>query len=72
MAKFIKVESSNLAKVAYDLKAKLLSVQFDSGKVYNYEKVPYETVLELLFAESVGKYFNTKIKDKFQLQQDNT
>ncbi|MEK6880098.1 MAG: KTSC domain-containing protein [Nanoarchaeota archaeon] len=67
--KFIKVESSNLEKIGYDIDKKVLAVQFDSGRVYNYSNVPQEVVLNLLFAESIGKYFNANIREKYTFEE---
>lgn len=68
--KLIKVESSNIAKVGYDIEKKVLAIQFESGKVYDYAKVPPEVVINFLFAESLGKFFNTEIKDKYEVKKE--
>ena len=68
--KLIKVESSNIAKVGYDQSKKILAIQFESGKTYNYADVPANVVLDFLFADSLGKYFNTQIKEKYAVKQE--
>lgn len=68
--RMIKVESSNIAKVGYDQTKKVLSIQFESGKTYNYVGVPENVVLDLLFAESIGKYFNQEIKNKYLIKEE--
>lgn len=68
--RMIKVESSNIAKVGYDQTKKVLSIQFESGKTYNYAGVPENVVLDLLFAESIGKYFNQEIKNKYLIKEE--
>lgn len=70
MIKMIEVKSSNIAKVGYDQTKKVLSIQFESGKTYNYTAVPANVVLDLLFAESIGKYFNTEIKNKYLIKEE--
>jgi hypothetical protein len=59
---WIKVKSSNLARVAYDKKDKELYVEFKSGNKYSYINVSYKKYENLVYAESVGSYFSTKIK----------
>jgi len=66
---WIKVKSSNIARVAYDEKDKELYVMFHSEyndklpvRKYSYLNVSKKTFNNLLNAESVGSYFNTKIK----------
>lgn len=48
-----------------DMNGNTLTVHFQSGKSYDYEDVPQETMLEMLNADSVGKYFATEIRPHF-------
>ena len=62
-----KVESSNIASIGHD--GSILEVEFNSGAVYQYENVPIATYVELLQAESVGKYFNKNIKSRYNYRR---
>ena len=59
-------DSSNIELVEYDPEIKALKVTFlRGGGTYLYEKVPAKTFGELISADSVGKYFQANVKDKF-------
>lgn len=64
--KWHKVESSNIAAVAYDTAAKVLYVKFRSKAVYSYAGVLSKTAAAFLDAESKGKFFDQEVKDKFE------
>ncbi|MBA2589851.1 MAG: KTSC domain-containing protein [Alphaproteobacteria bacterium] len=60
------VQSSALEQVSYDSDAQTLVATFrDSGRTYVYDDVPMEVYDGLLFADSLGAYFNTHIRDRF-------
>lgn len=61
--KRIKVESSNLASVGYDLKTETLEIEFQNGGIYQYSGVSKNVYDGLMNAESKGKYFIQNIKD---------
>lgn len=50
-----KVESSNVAAVAYDDKTRELDVTFKNGSTYKYEDVPKSVGNSFPFLESKGK-----------------
>ncbi|MDR3436388.1 KTSC domain-containing protein [Telmatospirillum sp.] len=56
------VESSNLQAVGYDPANETLQVSFKHGGLYGYKGVPPVLVTEMLFSESVGKFFDARIK----------
>lgn len=56
------VSSSMIASIGYDVNAQRLEVEFKRGAVYEYFEVPEEIYLNLLSAESVGKYFDAAVK----------
>lgn len=61
-----KVEnSSTILMVSYDNLLNTLDVEFRSGSVYQYVGVPRSVYVELMEAESVGKFFHANIKKKF-------
>jgi KTSC domain len=43
----------------------MLEVEFHGGGVYQYFEVPQTVVEELLAQDSLGAYFNTKIRDSY-------
>jgi hypothetical protein len=63
------VKSSELRWVGYEESALLLEVEFHSGEVYRYFDVPARLVLELLRADSIGRFFNAHIRPKFAFEK---
>ena len=62
----IQVISSNVAEVGYDESRAVLEIVFHSGPVYQYFDVPKIVFTELVNAESIGKYFNKKVKQNYR------
>jgi hypothetical protein len=63
------VQSSALEQVAYDEPSQTLSATFrDSGRTYIYRDVPQEVYDRLIFAESIGAFFNAHIRDRFHFE----
>ena len=56
------VSSSNLASVGYDEETRTLEVEFNSGSVYQYDRVPKSEFDGLMSAASHGRYFDQNIK----------
>jgi hypothetical protein len=63
------INSSELRSVGYELDISVLEAEFHSGEIYQYLDVPAELVLELLEAESIGRYFNAHIRSKFKFRK---
>jgi KTSC domain len=61
MTNAVSVQSSLLARVAYDSHA-ILQVTFRNGAAYQYAGVPVKTYRGLLQADSKGAYFNHCIR----------
>lgn len=61
------VESSNINRVGYE--GTTLYLGFNSGVCYSYANVPYWTYLNLLKAESIGKYFYANVRGKYTYTQ---
>ena len=59
-----KVRSSNLKSVGYNPSNSILEVEFHSGRIYHYLKVPFEIYDALMNAPSKGRYLNRNIKKK--------
>lgn len=60
--RWIKVTSSNLARVRYFKQFKILEVEFKHGGQYRYANVPRIVFTNLLKAKSKGSYFARKIR----------
>ena len=58
----IPVSSSNLDSVGYDSLTGKLYIRFNSGGLYEYDKVPYSVYEGLMHAASHGRYFHAHIK----------
>ncbi len=59
------VQSSAIASIGYEATAKMLDVEFVSGEVYRYSKVPEATYRAFQKADSIGTFFQAKIRDHF-------
>jgi len=57
----IRVKSSNIHSIGYDVASKTLQVEFLNGNIYQYCNVPVHVYNELMKSTSKGKYFNSKI-----------
>lgn len=60
----VRVESTNLAALAYDAAGQVLEVEFRSGAVYRYFDVPSASYREFMTAPSKGRYFARHIRGK--------
>ena len=63
--KRIGIISSNLSSVGYDEDNRILEIEFNNGKIYQYSDVDKSVYNELLNAESIGRYFNKAIAKKY-------
>ncbi|HEX4026981.1 MAG TPA: KTSC domain-containing protein [Rhizomicrobium sp.] len=64
------VQSSALEQISYDEAAHTLCATFrETGRTYIYQEVPQETYDSLLFADSLGSYFNSHIRDHFPYRE---
>ena len=57
--------SSVIADIEYDAGTRTLTVEFRSGRVYQYSGVPPATYRALLNAPSLGTYLNTEITPRY-------
>lgn len=60
------VQSTNLAEVGYCADTMVLEVAFHDGSVYQYFDVSEAVFLELMRAESVGRYFSANIREAYR------
>jgi lysyl-tRNA synthetase class 2 len=65
----LKPEGSVIKQFSYEQKTQTLNIEFDSGSVYEYFKVPPSVKDDLDNAPSKGQYFNKFIKGKFKFEQ---
>ena len=63
------VESSMAKAVGYDSDEEVLQVEFRNGDVYQYSNVDDTTWDGLYKTKSIGKFFNRRIKGKYQCQR---
>jgi hypothetical protein len=68
----VPVDSTLLLWVAYSPDRQCLRLKFCSGEIYDYFQVPQTIYLDLLAAESKGRYFNRRIRDAYTTQRLNT
>jgi hypothetical protein len=59
------VVSSAILSVGYDSSSETLEVEFPGGDVYQYSGVPAQVYLDLMGADSVGKYFTAYIRHNY-------
>jgi len=60
------VYSSNIVSIGYDSGTMTLEVEFKNDSIYQYYDVPEALYLELLHADSVGKFLNAEIKNSYR------
>jgi lysyl-tRNA synthetase class 2 len=65
----LKPEGSVIKQFTYEPKTQTLTIEFDSGSVYEYFKVPPSVKDDLDNAPSKGQYFNKFVKGKFKYEQ---
>lgn len=65
MARVEPVASSVLEAVGYDGVTRTLVLAFTSGAVYAYDDVEPHVHAELLAAPSLGRYFSSRIRDRY-------
>ena len=61
-------QSSVIEYLSYYAYDNSLNVTFRSGKVYSYEDVPLEKIIEALTAESAGTWYNENIRNKYDFR----
>jgi len=60
--------SSVIDKIAYNAEKQILTIVFQSGKIYYYKQVPYGTYISLRAARSKGRYLNKNIKGVYEYE----
>ncbi len=59
------LSSVALHAIAYNAEQETLEVEFQNGRVYQYYRVPKMVFLDLLAADSKGRFFNRRIRDRY-------
>lgn len=57
----VTISSSNLKSASYDTKSEDLTVTFNNGGIYVYNKVPWDVFTKFRMSDSQGKFFNANI-----------
>jgi len=57
----VTIQSSNLKESTYNTETEDLTVIFNNGSIYEYNKGPWSKFTKFRLAESQGKYFNENI-----------
>lgn len=65
----VRVSSSNLYSVGYDLETTTLEVRFQHGGVYQYYGVTEDIYEQLMLAPSKGRYLAARIKGRYRYRQ---
>jgi len=63
------IASSAISSVGYDPEASVLEVEFRSGAVYDYFKVPPKVYKALLKAPSKGSFVSRRIRDRYPFER---
>jgi hypothetical protein len=66
---FSDIDSTSIQTVDYDTVNQELTINFHEGSVAVHHNVPLRAYIELLDAESTGRFYNEFIKGKFPNQQ---
>jgi len=61
----VDLQSTSLNAAIWQGQNAFLELEFQSGAIYRYLGVPEEVYQELLCAESRGRYFNQRIRNRF-------
>jgi hypothetical protein len=62
----VHVESGAIDEIAYDTARSVMFVRFAHGDWYSYFEVPAEIYEEFVAAESHGRFFQERIRDRYR------
>ena len=57
----VTIQSSNIKTASYNTESEDLTITFNNGSIYVYNKVPWNKFTKFRMSESQGKYFNENI-----------
>jgi lysyl-tRNA synthetase class 2 len=61
--------SSVIADFDYDFERAVLSIEFVSGRIYEYYDVPSDVAADFQSAPSKGTFFNVFIRDRYNFRE---
>lgn len=64
-----RVDSSVVRAVGYDGEKRVLEVEFHNDRVYQYYVVPRGVYQEMRAAESLGRFFNERVRDRYPVRR---
>lgn len=67
----IKVDSSNIDKIGYDINSSILRIEFLDGSIYEYNDVPKDVFESFMKAESKGSFGHKNIYRKYKQRKLN-
>ena len=70
MQNLVKIKSSNIEAIGYNLETKELFVLFTGGGLYKYFSVDQKIYDDFIKAPSIGKYFYASIRSNKQLKYE--
>jgi len=59
----VPVTSEVIKAVGYEPTSKILEIEFKNGAIWHYEDVEEEKHKQLMFSQSIGRFFHSKIKN---------
>ena len=62
----VTINSSNLKSASFNTENEDLTVTFNNGSIYEYNKVPWSKFTKFRHAESQGKYINENIARSYK------
>ncbi len=65
-----KLDSSAISEISWE--NEILSVEFNSGKIYHYENVSKDVYDDFANSPSAGRFFQKNIKDKYSFNETGT
>ncbi len=65
----VTINSSNLKMATYDTESNDLTITFNNGAIYEYNKVPWEVFTKFRLTESQGKFFNSNIGKSYNFKK---
>jgi hypothetical protein len=60
-----RINASNIRAVGYDVRNRMLEIEFSNGGIYQYSGVSEEVHRRLVNAPSPGSYFRDNIEENF-------
>lgn len=63
------VNSSNITSIGYDKDKQVLEIEFNTGSIYHYPNITEKLANELVNAPSIGRFFNTTIRNNFKFER---